>query len=497
MGIIRSQWASTPISPENSLNNDLWSDALEKKMSIPGGYFMAKNDLRFLYVALDLTEDTNNDPGTKDYFWLSFDKDRNRSITPNVDVNFAPYRDQPNKLGRQLYQGPGSWTGLLNTASQSECRSSFAASPNSSTPHRIWTLKLALSEIERFSILPFPIFRLKRYLKFGLRVNSENPQFRHDSPDNFFQNFRNLHTLYLSKKATIPTTQTGPVIGGVGLIPFTKIDKSTGKATTDSNYMVKVTKAAFRGRLNIIGNRTKLNQLYGSGYTHYKVLHKKPGSGTESELVTSWNNYKWNGSDYELNLFSPDSENKYKLPDPSVDYSIDDLLFQLKSDEYATGIHEFKIEFYKGSNKLNPSPSEQGDFILKIYIDNNIPEVSLNSIKYNGSEVNACAILNLNSATDNLDISFEAFDEEGNLNAYALVARWGEGHSEVIKSAKYDDLGTDPDSWQGSRNINASWTPQTTCAHSIEVIATARSTNGYGGYSGKNVAYRYVTIIKP
>lgn len=497
MGIIRSQWASVPISIENNLNDDLWSDSLDSKMSIPGGFLMAKNDLRFLYMAIDLIEDTNNDPGTKDYFWLSFDKDRNRSITPNVDVNFAPFRDQPNKLGRQLYLGPERWTGLLNDSSESECKSTFEASPNSATAHRIWKLKLALSEIERFSILPFPVFRLKRFLKFGVRVNSENPQFRHDSPENFSRNFRNLHTLYLSRKASIPTTQVGPLIGGVGVIPFTKIDKSTGKATTDSGYMVKVTKAAFRGNLNIIGNRTKINQLYSSGFKDYKILHKSPGSGTHSDLVISWKNYQWNGSEYELNLFAPDSSNKYKLPDPAIDYSIDDLLFQLQSDDYATGLHEFKIEFYNGSNKFNPDPDEIEDFVLKIYIDNNIPEVSLKSIKHNGSEVNACAIVNLTSATDGLEIDFEAFDQEGNMNAYALFARWGEGHSAIIKSANYDDLGSDPDSWQGSHNISASWTPRTTCAHSIEVVATARSTNGYGGYSGKNAAYRYVTIIKP
>ncbi len=89
-----------PIALTDSLSHDFWAGAGEKQMTIPGGFMCAKNDAQFAYIAFDLTANANNDPGTGDYFWRSFDKDRNGAITPNVDVNYSVCPRQPNKLGR-------------------------------------------------------------------------------------------------------------------------------------------------------------------------------------------------------------------------------------------------------------------------------------------------------------------------------------------------------------------------------------------------------------
>ncbi|TMQ02195.1 MAG: hypothetical protein E6J91_53275, partial [Deltaproteobacteria bacterium] len=48
------------------------------------GTVMMKNDAQFLYIALDITRDMGNSPGDGDYFWLMFDVDRNRAITPHT-----------------------------------------------------------------------------------------------------------------------------------------------------------------------------------------------------------------------------------------------------------------------------------------------------------------------------------------------------------------------------------------------------------------------------
>jgi len=489
MGTIKSKWAAIPINLKDRLDEESWSGATESQMTIPGGYLLAKNDAKYLYIALDMVEDTHNDPGTDDYFWFSFDRNGNRAITPNYDVNYGIYRGQPNKMGRQFYLGAGRWTALLNEVSKSECRIAFQASPNSSTPHRIWKIRFKLNDIRVNQWW----WWLSSYARFGLRVHSATPDFNYDSPVNFYQSFTNLHTVYFSRKPVISSSDTGPVMGSVGLIPTTKINPATGKATTASNYFIFARNSAFGGTLSVIGNRTKLQQLPSAGAKKYKVFHRVGTSGSFSELVTSWYNYKWDSSDYVLVASSPDSNNFYAMPNSSIDYSIDDLLFQFDSTKLNTGLHQFKVKFYNHAGvEVGAISPEQ---ILTMYIDNNVPEVSINSIIHGGSKVNACGIVKLTSPTDDLTIDFDAFDGEGNLLGYTLSAQWGEGHSQVIRSEQYDTVSM-PASWTGGKGMTANWIPLVTCAHSFNVRATARTTNGYS-YIGRNSTYRYATLIKP
>ncbi len=490
MGTINSKWAATPVDFNDRLDEAIWSDALEVQMKIPGGFMLAKNDARYLYVALDLVEDTHNDPGTGDYFWFSFDRNKNGTITPNYDVNYGNYVGNPNKMGRQYYLGPGRWTGLLNEEAKSECRSTFESSPNSDTDHRIWKFKFSLADL-KINFMPF--WWWPAYTKFGIRVHSDTPNLTYNTPSGFYKNFKSLHTLYLSKKPRIATADLGPVMGSVGLIPSTKIDTVTGRATTASNYFIHAKNTAFGGLLNVIGNRVTMSQLASNGITQYKVFHRAGTSGGYSEFLTSWYNYKWDGSDYVLELSGPDSGNFYKIPNAGIDYSIDDLLFQFNSTKLNTGINQFKVLFY--NNAGNVVPVSGDNQVLSMYIDNNIPEVSIHSVKHGSKEINACAIVTMKNNRDHLTFDFEAFDTEGNLLGYTLYARWGEGDSETIVSEKYDTAAM-PASWQGSHHISGSWIPKVSCAHSFNVVATARTTNGYN-YIGRNKAFRYVTILKP
>ena len=104
---------------------------------MPGGFIMVKNDANFLYLALDLVSDTGNTPGVGDYFWLSFDNDRNAAITSNFDVNYGIYPSLPIKIARQNYLGAGTWTGILGGLSSSATAQGFSATPTfgGSAPH--------------------------------------------------------------------------------------------------------------------------------------------------------------------------------------------------------------------------------------------------------------------------------------------------------------------------------------------------------------------------
>src|SRR5438105_8343784 len=78
---LRSKWAQTPPDPATSIMDPAWQGAGEYQFD--KGWVFAKNDSKFLYMALDVVYDTGNDFGTGDYYWLSFDTDENRGISAN------------------------------------------------------------------------------------------------------------------------------------------------------------------------------------------------------------------------------------------------------------------------------------------------------------------------------------------------------------------------------------------------------------------------------
>lgn len=483
--ITTSKWAEMPIQLTENLADAVWAGA--GKLAIPGGFLLTKNDANYLYAALDMVADSGNDAGVGDYFWFTFDRNRSGNITPNVDVNYGVYPNTPNKIGRQFYLGAGTWTGLSTDSTLYQ--QAFETSPESATPHRVWKFRFKLTELN-VSLAPsiFP-----PYTRFGLKIHSTNPALDTNTPANFWNNFTSLHTLYFSRKPTISPALMGPVIGCVGLIPTTKINAS-GRATTDPAYFVPVTNAAFGGRLNIVGNKTQLDALLAAGAKYIKIKTRPGTSGSFSYLRTAWYNYSWNAAigDYQLQAFGPDASNFHPLPTPGIDYSIHDLLFQFDSTQFAQGIHQFEVEFYNASYAIMAAPAQT----LTLFIDNTVPQVKINSIKHNGVDVNTCAIVNMTGPADGIVVNFDAYDPEGNVKAYTVRAVWGDGQSAVLTSQSYTAaLGN----WTGVQNTNAPgsgvWVPLVTCAHSIDVTAHARTTNGYGDIHYNSVR-KYLTIIK-
>lgn len=477
MSTLVSTWVDTPINLEDSINHPSWNDA--GVMNTAKGKVMVKNNSEFLYVALDIVSDFGNDAGTGDYFWFTFDRNRNAAITPNYDVNYGLYPGNPNKMGRQFYLGAGRWTGLQNETSPSMCRVEFGPSPNSGTPHRIWKMRFLLSDLNVSLSAWFP------YTRFGFRVASSHPGFQHNEPANFYTNFASLHYLFLSKKRTFPTGSMGTVFGGVGLIPFDKINAG-GRATTASSYHPYIQNAAFGGTLNIIGNRTTLSAL---GGRKYRVMHRAGTSGSFTPLLSSWKNYIWDNAthQYILRHFGPDSSDKYTIPHPSADYSIDDLLIQFNTVGMNSGVHQFRIDVDSYTADTE---------ILTLYIDNNLPELNINSITHNGASKSACSIVQLTSNTDGLKFRITAHDPEGNLRLFRLTAHYGSNLSTTIHAENYPGSGN----WAGVTNMlvpaTGEWVPPVTCAYQFRLTGWARTTNGYG-YIGYAEHSEHLTILKP
>ncbi|MFB3888641.1 MAG: C25 family cysteine peptidase [Candidatus Bathyarchaeia archaeon] len=178
-----SVFPSNPPRIDGVASASEWKDA--SRIWMEQGFIFAQNDASNLYLLLDTTTDTQNDPILTtspwgDFFWLAFDVNRNRAITPEVDVMFSCYPGTYN-LGKQYFMGPSSWTGLY--PANSLVKAGFGSSPKSAVPHRFWELAISLAEIQAS---PGGLVRM------GLRVYSQNPSFDYLQPENFFLDFTTL-----------------------------------------------------------------------------------------------------------------------------------------------------------------------------------------------------------------------------------------------------------------------------------------------------------------
>jgi hypothetical protein len=341
-------------------------------------------------------------------------------------------------------------------------------------------------------------------VRFGLRVASTTPSFILESPSNPLSAFGAFHQIILatSLPAVYPPATAGPVIGGVGLIPFTKI-ATDGYATITEPYFVKPDEAAFGGTLNLIGNTATLPGLWGAGARKYKVMHRFGNTPAAVDAAAwtpirqSWANFRWTGSNHVWESFGPDGSDMYPLVDPALDYSIKALLFQWETSTAPNNLHQFKIDFFSAASASVSSTAQT----LTLRLDNRLPTVKLEDIRHNGESVGACAMETMTDASDGVQFVFTAFDPEGDLASYSLGAEFGSGETAPIDGDSYAGHRVPTHIWQGvtSRTAPASaeWVPPHTCAYLFRVTATARVTNGYSFPIGSVSDFRTVTLIKP
>src|SRR5262245_333634 len=83
-------WAATPPLIDGRQAAGEWDAA--QVTPLAHGHMATMNDGRHLYVLLDVTDDTVNDPlslSSWELFTLAFDVDRDRAVTPGVDLSYA------------------------------------------------------------------------------------------------------------------------------------------------------------------------------------------------------------------------------------------------------------------------------------------------------------------------------------------------------------------------------------------------------------------------
>ncbi len=484
MATIKSTWTASPIDVTTAYNPAVWAGAGALALSV--GSLLAKNDNKFAYIALDLTGDTGNSPGVGDYFWLTFDVDRNRSITPHVDINYGTYPTLPIKIGRQFYLGPGESTGLQPGPTLAIAHQTFGPSPASATPHRIWQLRVPLTEIS-VTLGSTPV-----QIPIGVRVASSTPPFVVDSPTNFDTDFSHLHSLVFALGPDgYPGGTAGVTMGGVGNIPATKID-AAGRATTDPAYVPHVQNAAFGGVLNILGNNVTVADLYNvHNARKYRVRHRVGTSGPWTDFRQTWANYHWVGGTYVLESFGPDGSDMYPLPNPADDYSIQKLLLQWNTLGEINTVHQFEVDFFTSASAPVASPAQT----LTLLIDNSAPDVQILGVKYAGTDIAPCQIVDVHTPPGLTQVHIRAFDAAGNLNAYALNAYYGLNQ---IFSPALASVGYPGGNWQGTADswVSAAPTfPPVTCAYEFRLGATKRITNGYD-YLGYWESEDHITFVR-
>ncbi len=237
-------------------------------LKFANGLITVRNDGLRMYVLLDVIGDTvENSIRSVDYFYLTFDKNKDAAITPNVDLNYT-YPVSSTNLRYQYYLGPNEWTGMQPDTFSSRAAGfgcfyadgslSFTQFPlrKNCSRHRLWELAIDLDEI---GAAP------GSSVKMGVLVSSPNPIINDEIPVNFTADFSNLITVVL---ANWPGFVLAPTPGAVITLESQAIEIT--QAIQDRNNTLSLVadkKTAARMYVDVNGttsSQTAKAFLYGS-----------------------------------------------------------------------------------------------------------------------------------------------------------------------------------------------------------------------------------------
>jgi hypothetical protein len=125
-----------------------WKDALS--IDFPYGKLMLKNNYHYLYILIDVTEDTYEDqiikkPMCEDYFELYFDWDGNGKLTNNIDRVYSMCNMSKRLVYRYLIK-KDAYSSVYFSAGTAIA--GFGSSPNEAKAHRYYELRIPLSEVK-------------------------------------------------------------------------------------------------------------------------------------------------------------------------------------------------------------------------------------------------------------------------------------------------------------------------------------------------------------
>jgi hypothetical protein len=231
------------------------------------GFIAAAHDSLRLYLLIDVTEDSGEDPcgygAGKDSFWLTFDTDRD-GVIDSGDVNYAMATGSCN-LGVARYSGPGLWSSFRTTnvfsarAIGFDCFSADGTYLHYVPPlapvckqHRIWEVAIDLAEIG------VDVYggETQRKAKMGPRVASSNPAFTNEAPAGFTTNFSNLIEVRLERPPGDAPVYHGGASFQFDETPYAIEVVQATQNRTNSQRLAQDKVAAARVYLRTVGSET-------------------------------------------------------------------------------------------------------------------------------------------------------------------------------------------------------------------------------------------------
>ncbi len=199
----------------------------------------------------------------------------------------------------------------------------------------------------------------------------------------------------------------GPLLMGIGFVPFNKIDQTTGLATTDPGYFFRVSGAPFGGTLPLMINHLR---AHNDGAAYYRV--KVDGI----VHTDAWSDYHWNGFNYVLQTVgtvSVGGQPGYYPVRALADLflwmnpSLGDLL---STAGLSNGLHTITVEFVNGAGLLLETSTP-----LVVRIDNHACSATLAVPQVHGTGADPnCGLLHyVTKNTDAVTMAFTASHPNG------------------------------------------------------------------------------------
>ena len=522
---IRSTWADVSPVIDGIVSDGEWNDAgdipLYDTIGIERGTIYIKNDNTAFYILLDITGDTEAGPEPDDdYAGIAFDIDLDGFKVPYVDSKYTTAGGTEN-FGIQQVLSESGWTGVQPVSSL--YHEGFGSTLSSAVPHKFYEYKLLFDEIDINYEEILANMEQLFHARISVKVESSTPDFTIYYPSNYYESWQNAMILVALDLGTFTVGSDEPVIAGIGLIPRTFINQGTGLATTGTGHQINVTDAPFGKHLRVIGNIDKLRDAginyYAIGYTN---LDSHPGNGLNSGSFdwSEWRfvedartNYYWNSAQgrYVLESVSPQIIHDdgtliikaYPVPSGASIWYLPNLLFDWRTTgtvRVGSGLYKLHLFGFTSAGLasiVNLFPDAEASMAVRI--DNTYPVMRINSITYNGTEIDACGVVQLEDSTDSLTINVSAYDPDIHLRNFTLYALYGDNQSFTCHAESYDGTplydGAMPNAdFVCNGDAGDHW--ETTCGYTFRVSGWDRAINGYGKIH-YNAGHKTITILMP
>ena len=529
---LRSRWTSAPPLIDGKVSAGEWdSAAVLPLFDITGlhrGNMYVANDDAFLYFLLDITGDTKAGASANDdYSGIAFDIGLDGFKSPYVDLRYATPTGTET-LGRQWVVSESGWTGM-DTATVSEYHEGFGQGVQPGADHKLYEYKIAFAETginfeEVLSNLSSPF-----QARISIETVSSYPQFRIYYPSHYNSYQGSMIRIALDIRSMELSTNA-PIISGIGLVPRTFIDQTTGLATTGpADQFANLQDAPFGGHMRVIGNINKLDTLninyYVIAYCNMDI-NSCASMSSNSFNIDEWefvqdvrSNYYWDGikGKYVLDSVSPETIyddgtyliKAYPSPNTSLEWYFPNLLFDWRTSgttHVNSGLYKVQFWGFGAKNLWSYIATPDAESTLVVKVDNTRPVLSINDILYKGNSVGSCSILQLDNAYDTIDINVSAYDPDGFLNNFTLDALYGSGQSFQCHKETYAGFlaeGRTGPSWNPAfpsytyickGDAGDHW--ETTCGYTFKITGWDRAINGYGRiHNGSD--HETITILMP